>query len=203
MKLLHFIDKLQNQEITEGTVSQFLPTIIEKLAGFSREELIGKIVAAEFELFNEYYKDAPDINIYRQTRERGEKGEPRARGNFSRLFINLGKTDRLNAVDIISLVNSNTRGMQVRIGQIEILKNFSFFEVDSAFEQEVIKALDKQVINGYKLIVEPATAKTGGGSGERKFGRDRSFGDRPRRTDRGSDRGGYPRGKERERRPRR
>lgn len=203
IKLLHFIDKLQNQEITEGTVSQFLPTIIEKLAGFSREELIGKIVAAEFELFNEYYKDAPDINIYRQTRERGEKGEPRARGNFSRLFINLGKTDRLNAVDIISLVNSNTRGMQVRIGQIEILKNFSFFEVDSAFEQEVIKALDKQVINGYKLIVEPATAKTGGGSGERKFGRDRSFGDRPRRTDRGSDRGGYPRGKERERRPRR
>ncbi len=203
IKLLHFIDKLQNQEVTEGTVSQFLPTIIEKLAGFSREELIGKIVAAEFELFNEYYKDAPDINIYRQTRERGEKGEPRARGNFSRLFINLGKTDRLNAVDIISLVNSNTRGMQVRIGQIEILKNFSFFEVDSAFEQEVVKALDKQVINGYKLIVEPASAKTGGGSGERKFGRDRSFGDRPRRTDRGSDKGGYPRGKERERRPRR
>ncbi len=203
IKLLHFIDKLQKQEITEGTVSQFLPTIIEKLAGFSREELIGKIVAAEFELFNEYYKDAPDINIYRQNREKGEKGEGRARGNFSRLFINLGKTDRLSAVDIISLVNSNTRGMQVRIGQIEILKNFSFFEVDSAFEQDVVKALDKQVINGYKLIVEPASAKTGGGSSERSFGRERSYGDKGRRGDRGSDRGGYPRGKERERRPRR
>lgn len=203
VKLLHFIDKLQNQEISEGAVSQFLPTIIEKLAGFSREELIGKIVAAEFELFNEYYKDAADINIYRQAREKGERGESRSRGNFSRLFINLGKTDRLNAGDLISLVNSNTRGMQVRIGQIEILKNFSFFEVDSAFEQEVVKAMDKQVINGYKLIVELAAPKADGGFGERKFGRDRKFGSKERRTDRSSEKSGYPRNKERERRPRR
>ena len=93
--------------------------------------------------------------------------------------------------------------MQVRIGQIEILKNFSFFEVDSAFEQEVVNAMDKQVINGYKLIVEKASAKTGGGSGESKFGRERSFGDKGRRSDRSYERGGYPRGKERERRPRR
>ncbi len=206
VKLLHFIDKLQNQEVAEGAVNQFLPVIVEKLANFSREQLVAKIVAAEFELVNEYYKDAPDLNIYRQPREKGERGErseSRGKVNFSRLFINLGKTDRLSAGDLISLVNSNTRGMQVRIGQIEILKNFSFFEVDRAFEQEVVNAMDKQVINGYKLIVEKASAKTGGGSGESKFGRERSFGDKGRRSDRSYERGGYPRGKERERRPRR
>ncbi len=214
-KLLYFVDRLEKQEINEGTVTQFLPAIYEKLSGFSREQLIEKIVAAEFEQFNNYYRDAQDLNIYPQKREK-MAGKPS--GNFARLFINLGKTDRMNAGDLIGLVNNYTRGLQVKIGQIEILKNFSFFEVDAEYANEVVKVLDKQFVNGYKLIVEPASAKSGDSRGERKFGKDRKFGDKNRRSDRGdrndrgdrgdrgprnSDKGGFPRGKGRERRPER
>lgn len=175
-KLFHFIDKLEKQEVPEGAVTTLLPRIYEKLESFSREELISKFVAAEFELFNEYYKDAPDLNIYRQPKEKGA-----ARGNFGRLFINLGKMDKISPSDLIQLINQNTKGSQVRIGQIEILRNFSFVEVDSTFTSEVIKALDKQKINGYKLIVEEAAPKTGG-SRERGFHGGDRFGDKPKKN---------------------
>lgn len=207
-KLLHFVDKLESQEVKEGTVSQFLPSIIQKLESFSKEELITKIVASEFEAFNDYYRDAEDLNVYRQPREsrpeRGSNGNI-SRGSFSRLFINLGKTDKMNAGDLIGLVNSKTKGMQVKIGQIEILKNFSFFEVDPAFEQEVIRALDKQKIDGYKLIVEKASPKTNDKGGDRKFDRKPSregrFGGRDGRNGKGGEfSNNFSRSKVRERR---
>jgi ATP-dependent RNA helicase DeaD len=215
-KLLYFVDNLEKQEVNEGAVTQFLPAIYEKLSGFSREQLIEKIVASEFEQFNDYYRNAPDLNVYPQKRD---KMGGKQRGNFSRLFINLGKTDRMNAGDLIGIVNNYTRGLQVKIGQIEILKNFSFFEVDSEYANEVVKALDKQFVNGYKLIVEPASAKPSDSRGDRKPGKDRKFSDRGFRGERGDrnfrggkgergdgarkersfEKGGFPRGKSRER----
>lgn len=215
IKLLHFVDGLESQEVNEGAVTPFMPVIYTKLERFSKEELIQKIVASEFEAFNDYYRDAVDLNYTPQRRERG--ADSRSRGNFSRLFINLGKTDRISAGDLISLVNNHTKGMQIKIGHIDILKNFSFFEVDKEFDKDVVNALDKKLVNGYKLIVEPASAKPEGrGEGRNKDSRngdsrndrrgggsrDRKFSGRSRSSERSSDNnGGYPRGKGRERRP--
>ena len=155
-QLFHFIDRTEKVEINEESMSQFLPSIYSKLAWLDREELIKRFVALEFQRFAEYYKDAPDINIY--------KDEPKhfQKNRFARLFINLGKDDKLTSKELIGLINKKVRARNIEIGKIELLKNFSFFEVDADYEKDVIKGLSKTPFNGKRISVEPASPKQGG-----------------------------------------
>ena len=57
--------------------------------------------------------------------------------------------------ELISLLNSNTRG-RVELGRIDLMKNFSFFEVDEKEAGNVVKALNRANWNGRKVSVEIA-----------------------------------------------
>ncbi len=166
-QLFHFIDKVEKVDISGEAIEQFLPSVYSKLAWLDREELIKRFVTLEFQRFADYYKDAPDINIY--------KDEPThfKKNRFSRLFINLGKEDNLSSKDLIGLINKNVRARNVEIGKIELLKNFSFFEVDAEYERDVIKGLSKVPYKKKRISVEPASPKPGGRSGRRNKGRRR------------------------------
>ncbi len=175
-QLFHFIDKTEKVEINEDVISQFLPSIYSKLAWLDREDLIKRFVALEFQRFAEYYKDAPDINVYKDEPTHYRKNQ------FSRLFLNVGKEDKLTSKELIGLINSNVKVRNIEIGKIEILKNFSFFEVDGDYESDVIKGLKRVPFAGKRISVEPASPKPGrsrgGGGGGR--GRDRNRGRRHR-----------------------
>jgi ATP-dependent RNA helicase DeaD len=160
-KLLHFVDGIEKQELaSDSAVSQFIPAIVEKLSQFSMEELISKFVAAEFAEVNQYYQNAVDLNIYEA--EKGKKGK--GGGAFDRLFINIGKIDQVRAGDLIALINDFMRegSGKINIGHIDLMRNFSFIEVDSQYSQEVIDAMNGKKVNGYKLIVEMSSPKPEG-----------------------------------------
>jgi ATP-dependent RNA helicase DeaD len=158
-QLFHFLDRVGQTELEESSpVNAVLPSVYEKLAEMDKEQLIKQFVAAEFNRFMEYYKDAPDLNIYKE--EGGRKGR-RDRDNvkFSRLFLNIGKTDKLTSGEVIGLINSNMKGITVKIGKIELLRNFSFVEVDKEYEQELINKLNKAKLKGKKVSLEVASPK--------------------------------------------
>lgn len=160
-KLLHFIDGIEKQELaSDSAVSQFIPAIVEKLSQFSMEELISKFVAAEFAEVNQYYQNAVDLNIYEVEKGKKSKGG----GAFDRLFINIGKIDQVRAGDLIALINDFMRegSGKINIGHIDLMRNFSFIEVDSQYSQEVIDAMNGKKVNGYKLIVEMSSPKPEG-----------------------------------------
>lgn len=160
-KLLHFIDGIEKQELaSDSAVSQFIPAIVEKLSQFSMEELISKFVAAEFAEVNQYYQNAVDLNIYEAEKGKVSKGG----GAFERLFINIGKIDQVRAGDLIALINDFMRegSGKINIGHIDLMRNFSFIEVDSQYSQEVIDAMNGKKVNGYKLIVEMSSPKPEG-----------------------------------------
>lgn len=160
-KLLHFIDGIEKQELaSDSAVSQFIPSIVEKLSQFSMEELISKFVAAEFAEVNQYYQNAVDLNIYEAEKGKKSKGG----GAFDRLFINIGKIDQVRAGDLIALINDFMRegSGKINIGHIDLMRNFSFIEVDSQYSQEVIDAMNGKKVNGYKLIVEMSSPKPEG-----------------------------------------
>lgn len=160
-KLLHFIDGIEKQELaSDSAVSQFIPAIVEKLSQFSMEELISKFVAAEFAEVNQYYQNAVDLNIYEAEKGKKSKGG----GAFDRLFINIGKIDQVRAGDLIALINDFMRegSGKINIGHIDLMRNFSFIEVDSQYSQEVIDAMNGKKVNGYKLIVEMSSSKPEG-----------------------------------------
>lgn len=160
-KLMHFIDGIEQQVFDEhSAVAPFMQEIYKKFEAFTKEELISKFVASEFESVNKYYQNARDLNIYPEKKPQNSTNTISS-GQYDRLFINIGKIDRVRPSDIISLINSYMRNVKgkIDIGHIDIMRNFSFVDVDSQFSQAVADAMNNKKIDGYRLIVEKTTPK--------------------------------------------
>lgn len=162
-QLLKVIDELEKVKVNEEDITDFMPDIYRKLDWLSKEDLIKRMVSHEFNRFAEYYRDREDIQTATGS-ERGAKGGERsdrrssgrqAEPGFKRLFINLGKMDNFFPNELISLLNSNTRG-RVELGRIDLMPKFSFFEVDEKEANNVVKALNRASWNGRKVSVEIA-----------------------------------------------
>ncbi|MCD8310811.1 MAG: DbpA RNA binding domain-containing protein, partial [Prevotellaceae bacterium] len=143
----------------------FMPDIYRKLDWLSKEDLIKRMVSREFNRFSEYYHDREEIQLAtdenpRAKRDRaghsgkGDKSRGRqAEAGYTRLFINLGKKDGLFPNELMGLINRNIRG-RVALGRIDIMQNFSFFEVEEQDTSTVLKFLNRANWNGRKVTVE-------------------------------------------------
>jgi ATP-dependent RNA helicase DeaD len=114
----------------------------------------------------------------RRTDDRGPRDERRPvrgdrGGKFTRFFINLGDNNGVKAHNLIGLLNEKTKMRNLEVGKIEILRNFSFFEVESGYEKEILQGFNNSNFGGTELKVEvskpergPAPERGGyGGSG--------------------------------------
>ncbi len=162
-QLIKVIDDIEKVKVNEEEIADFLPDVYRKLDWLDKEDIIKRMVSLEFNRFLEYYRNAPEIETVadRRPRERKEakgdrKGNHRAEPGYTRLFLNLGKTDNFYASQIIDLINRNTRGKKINVGRIDLMKNFSFFEVDERQAQTVVQALSKVKVDGRKVVVEVA-----------------------------------------------
>ncbi|NME72052.1 DEAD/DEAH box helicase [Flammeovirga aprica] len=198
-QLFHLVDRMHSVEMVEEEIEEYLPKVYEKLEDLSREEIINRFVALEFNRFLEYYRGARDLNVHDRrdntnSRERGENFRRNAESGFTRFFINLGKRDEVSPRDLIDLINKGVRGDRIDIGRIDLKQNFSFFEVAQGREDDVIKGMGTLEFNGRKIDVEVSNATGGGGGGRRGGGRrGGGGGDRRRYNGGGGDRrrGGY------------
>jgi ATP-dependent RNA helicase DeaD len=166
-QLYSLIEKIKSVEVDNEKIEPFLDTINEKLEGLSREELIKQFVSAEFNRFVSYYKNARDININskdsrgvagrknRNNRDRSSGNRDRSsRVQFSRFHINVGSKNNINPVKLIGLINDNLKSKNMEIGKIEIMKGFSFFEIDEKFSKPLVGALDGKSFNGITVKIE-------------------------------------------------
>lgn len=175
-QLIKVIDEIEKVKVNEEEIESFLPGIYRKLEWLSKEDLIKRVVSMEFNRFLDYYSNAPEIETPsvndrrgdRESKERKEHGsareksERKAEKGYTRLFLNLGKTDGFYANQIIELINRNMKKQRTTIGRIDLMQNFSFFEVAENQAQDVIKALNKVTLNeGRKVIVEVAGENSG------------------------------------------
>ncbi|MCD6347402.1 MAG: DEAD/DEAH box helicase [Bacteroidales bacterium] len=165
-QLFNLIEKVEQVEVDEGQIGPFLPVILEKLSWLEREELIKRFVSVEFNRFLAYYKDAPDLNVSggreggREERQQGrDRSGRRSRVEFSRFFINLGTKNNLSPRKLIGLINERTKTKGIEVGQIEMMKKFTFFEVDKRFEQEIINSFQGLQWGSIKTVVELKTSK--------------------------------------------
>ena len=69
-RLYTLIDKIEKVKVNEDQIEQFLPYIYDKLNWLDREQLIKHFVSTEFNRYLSYYRDARDINIESQSREK-------------------------------------------------------------------------------------------------------------------------------------
>ena len=161
-QLFNWISKLETVATDHQEIEKFLPDIKLKLAGMDREELLKRVVSLEFDRFLDDYRHGEDLiepvpeKEYGSDWSRKKGSREQFPGNYTRLFINLGKSDGFYPEQLIELVNSNTRGKKVPIGKIDLLKSFSFFEVDPDYADDLISVLsDKKFLNK-RVAVEKA-----------------------------------------------
>lgn len=155
-QLMYLIDKVVQVEVNDSRIDPYLPEIKKKFAGLSSEEVLKRFVSAEFNQFLSYYKDAPDLNIHEKESGRfDKKGGPKSHKiSFSRLFINAGKKQNLNASRLLGMINDHLRRKNIEIGKIDIQRKFSFFEIDNRYEEELIRAMSRSALDGFQLKVE-------------------------------------------------
>ncbi len=173
-QLFNLVDKVENAKV-DPQIEPYLPVINKKLEWLSREDLVKHFVSEEFNRFLSYYKDAPDLNVNvkaERSNNPDRQGKGRSKGrtnNYSRFFMNLGSKDGLDAGSIISMINKNSKGRRVEIGKIDIMKKFSFFEIDDSSENDLIEALKKDTFKGTKLVVQPSKPDTKGAERNQDF----------------------------------
>lgn len=204
-QLIKLIDDIEKVKVNDEEIESFLPGIYRKLEWLSKEDLIKRVVSMEFNRFLEYYSNAPEIEIPSTNDHRSERGskerkdhgsarektERKAEKGYTRLFLNVGKTDGFYANQIIELINRNMKKQRTTIGRIDLMQNFSFFEVAENQAQDVIKALNKVNLNGgRKIVVEVAGDNNGkNDNGERRSSaaRNASFGKKSDRSNKKND----------------
>ncbi len=165
-QLFNWVNKLENVVPDHQEIEKFLPDIKERLAGLDREELLKRVVSLEFDRFLDDYRHGEDLIAPVAEREGGHERSGRRDsreqypGNYTRLFINLGKSDGFYPEQLIELVNTNTKGRKVPIGKIDLLKTFSFFEVEASYADDLIGALSNATFMDRRVAVEIAQEKT-------------------------------------------
>ena len=176
IQLMKLVDKVITTEVKENDIEEFLPMIMQEFDGLTKEEVVKQFVSAEFNRFIEYYERAGDLNAAEgsgrdRDRDRGRKdrGERRGRrddSNKTRFFVNLGKRDGLNPGGLLRVVCDSTGLKSDKVGRIDILASFSFFEADNDLADSIIQKVNGADYEGHSVKVE-VTKKRDGGGGNR------------------------------------
>lgn len=161
------------QTAAENGVSE----VMKILDYMPKDELIRRFVALEFNRFLEYYKDAKDLNVELpgSGKHSREKGEARTDGGKKvRMKMNVGLRDGMNPRKFLALINDTTRDRTIHIGDIEIQKNYTFFDLYVDQVQKVVRSfriyedLTVQEAKGMKPRENDAPRGRGGYKGNRK-----------------------------------
>jgi ATP-dependent RNA helicase DeaD len=131
-RVLNIVHRLRAVHLAENEIAHFLPAVYEELNDLSKEEIIKRFTALEFNHFLDYYRDAPDLNKTDKA-ERFERSHKDQVIGGDRLFINLGKMDGLDAGKLLAMVCDRSNISSDKIGKIELKGAYSFFEVEPDF----------------------------------------------------------------------
>lgn len=151
-QLFHLVDRVEKVEVDDSKIQSFLPEIMKKLDWLDREELIKKFVSVEFNRFLSYYSNLRDVETPVESIK--YKSGKTSNYNLKRFFINLGQLDDLKPKTLIDMINDFTGTTDIEIGEIEILKTFSFFEVDSDYADKILFAFRNKYFGKRKISVE-------------------------------------------------
>lgn len=171
-QLFNLADRLEKVDVQEEQIEKYMDSVLKKLGWLSAEDLVKRIVSLEFNRMLEFYRGSENLDIpeERKPREKGTKREKRERGSFkdvaegkavqaepgfTRIFINLGKRDGIFPKQLIALMNAHVHH-RIEMGRIDLLSNFSFFEVPEQDARFVIKDMDGADWKGRRVSVSIA-----------------------------------------------
>ena len=201
-QLFKTMDSILKTDVDEEQIAPYVADIKRQFEYIDKEDIIKKIVTVTFGRFLDYYKNAPEIEKPSTSRSkggdgRGSRGEgkgyrERSRGprqaeaGFTRLFINLGKTDGFYPGEVMQFINKHVQGRQ-EVGHINLLQKQSYVEVPEKDAKKVMNALDGLSYKGRKVRCNDANEGGSGSRGRRRGSDERRNGREKNRRQRGFD----------------
>ena len=178
-QLFNHIDRIEHVDINREDIDDYLPVILRKLEWMSREELITRMVALNFNRFLDYYKDAIDLNVSDKEEKKDRKERKKERDHqdetMKRLYFGMGKNDHILPQKIIGKINDVTRSKNIPIGRIDLYGDYSYVDVEESFVPMILESFADPRNNPRGIVVEVAKEQPDRkkGSSERKERRDR------------------------------
>jgi ATP-dependent RNA helicase DeaD len=177
-QFFHFMDKLLEADISHGDYETYVPMLAEKFAGISKEEVLKRVAAMEFDRFLKYYENAEDLNIRerqrvyrddpgterRNERDPGRRREVRPRefngtGDYMKLFVNLGTKDGFYKASFLQFILDMSDLRKEVLGRIDMKEMNSWIEIDRKVAPQMISAMDGKKYKGRRIRMNDANSK--------------------------------------------
>jgi ATP-dependent RNA helicase DeaD len=169
-QFFHFMDKLMQADVSHGDYETYMPDLITKFENITKEEVLQRVAALEFNHFLKYYENAEDLNAgtKRDFNQRHENNGPRdgsrrERSNFNqrdngytRLFINLGTKDGFYKTSFLQFILDESNLKKEILGKIDMREMNTWLEVDSNAAIKMIKTMDGKRYNGRTVRMNEA-----------------------------------------------
>lgn len=180
----HFMDKLLQVDISHGDYQSYLPMLQEKFADVSKEEILMRLAATEFDRFLRYYENSEDLNIRAISRDRdtsrrepmrggrnegrSDKGRVRmddrrpsreGSGNTTRLFVNLGTKDGFYKASFLQFILDMSDLKKDVLGRIDMKDMNSWVEIEKGAANQMIKSIDGKNYRGRKIRMNDANSR--------------------------------------------
>jgi ATP-dependent RNA helicase DeaD len=183
-----FMDTLLQADISHGDYETYVPMLAEKFADVSKEEVLKRVAAMEFDRFLKYYENAEDLNVRKsdgatkagwrqrsdgddrdvQGGERKEygRGEGRTRtkehaanGDYAKLFVNLGTKDGFYKASFLQFILDMSDLRKEVLGRIDMKEMNSWIEIDRRSAEQMIRAIDGKKYKGRRIRMNDANAR--------------------------------------------
>jgi ATP-dependent RNA helicase DeaD len=167
-QFFHFMEKLIHTDISHGDYETYLPDLMQKFESVSKEEVLQRVAALEFNHFLKYYEQADDLNVRMDQKARRNEGNDRTpsgrndRGfskrdnGFARLFINVGTKDGFYKASFLQFVLDESNMNKEVLGKIDMREMNTWVEVDRNSAPKMIKAMDGKRYNNRTIRMNEA-----------------------------------------------
>jgi ATP-dependent RNA helicase DeaD len=172
------MERLLQADISHGDYETYVPMLAEKFADVSKEEVLKRVAAMEFDRFLKYYENAEDLNARERVKEYGGRevrggdrrdqgrGEGRARvktysgnGDYAKLFVNLGTKDGFYKASFLQFILDMSDLRKEVLGRIDMKEMNSWIEVDRGSAQQMIRAIDGKKFKGRRIRMNDANSR--------------------------------------------
>ncbi len=183
-QFFHFMDKLLSADISHGGYETYVSFLEEKFADVSKEEVLKRVAAMEFDRFLKYYENAEDLNMRERSRDMGdrrERGRDRERGgdrdrdrdnrrdtrgrefggggNYSKLFVNLGTKDGFYKASFLQFILDMSDLKKDVLGRIDMKEMNSWIEIEPSAAQQMIRSIDGKNYKGRRIRMNDANSR--------------------------------------------
>lgn len=171
-RLFFYMEQIAKAEPKDDFAKLYYDSMHEQFADLDKDDLIRKLIWLQLKDTIDAYQDSEDLNAGFESKSRSSAS---GGSKWTRLFINIGEKDGLNAQRLVQFIAESTDVEPNIIERVTIRDLSSFFNVPTEAAEYIKEHLATKKFKNRKVRLEEAEHSRGGGGG----GESRGYSSRP------------------------